>query len=523
MDHQVEVYDTTLRDGTQRIDVNLSARDKVRFARALDEFGVDYVELGYPGSNQNDQEAFELMRRERLSHAVIAAFGSTRRKGVKAGKDSNLLAIVSSGAEVGTIFGKSWIEHVRLQLAMTPQQNLDAVYESVAFLQGSGLRVFYDAEHFFDGFRDSQVYALSCLEAAVQAGAERLVLCDTNGGFFPHQILEAVKIVKDHLRERGYAVPLGIHCHNDRELAVANSLVAVTDIVQIQGVINGFGERSGNANLSSVLPNLKDLGVRTNVEPNLQSLKEISDLLYMLTNIRPDNYQPFVGHNAFATKAGVHADALLKGATYEFIDPRSVGNKRRIVLSDLSGKANVLDAARRFGYVVEKDDPRVGALLGELKEMEARGYDVGTIEAEEFLLLHRYFGDGREFFTIDDYSVTSGPQESRCRLEGRVNGSRPVVEKTVAGGPVNVLYQALQEMLDKKYASINGVSLADFKVRTGDDRGPASTVRVYCEFAYGKNGGVRTWATVGVSDNIIDASLQAVQKGFHYHLLKSES
>ena len=520
----MKIYDTTLRDGTQSPDLNLSVKDKVEFALALDRFGVDYIELGWPGSNPKDMEAFNEISEYKLN-AKICAFGATRRKNVKVNEDDNLKAISKSKAPVATIFGKTWLIHVEKQLGMKAEENLDVIFESIKFLKDNNLEVVYDAEHFFDGFKDNKEYALKCLKKAFDAGSSCLVLCDTNGGSFPLEIKNIVGEVKEFLKNEEMNVELGIHCHNDRELAVANSLIAAEDVQQIQGTINGFGERTGNANLCSIMPALANIGIKFNAEKNLKQLISLSRLLYTLGNVRPLKHQPYVGVNAFSHKGGIHVDAVSKGASYEFMNPEEIGNMRNIVLSDLSGKANAVEIARKFGYNVGKGDERVEKMLAKIKEMEKLGYDISGVDAEHYLLAQQFFNGTKDFIDIDFFEVRSFGRKStksNCFIKAEIEGVAVEHEASVSGGPVDALYHALQDMLKKKYSCVDEVKLVNYKVRIADQKGVSSSVRVYVEFSVNENEQKYEWATVSVNDNILIASLEAIKKGFEYYFMRIE-
>lgn len=523
--NKMEIYDTTLRDGTQSPDLNLSVRDKVDFAIALDQFGVDYIEMGWPGSNPKDMEAFNEIAKHKLKHAKICAFGSTRRKNVKAEDDVNLKAILDSKAPVATIFGKTWLLHVEKQLGMSAEENLDVIFESVKFLKDNNLEVIYDAEHFFDGFKDNKEYALNCLRKAVEAGSGCLALCDTIGGSFPWEIKRIVDEVKEYLRENKISVNLAIHCHNDREVAVSCSLVVAKDVQQIQGTINGFGERTGNANLCSIMPALTNMGIDFYAAKKLKELTSLSRLLYTLGNVRPLKHQSYVGINAFSHKGGIHVDAVSKGASYEFINPEDVGNMRQVVLSDLSGRANVVEIVKKFGYLVDKKDERVEKMLSKIKEMEMLGYDISGLEAEHYLLAQQFFNETKDFIDINFFEVKSFGRKStksNCFIKAEIEGNVMENKISVNGGPVDALYHALQKMLKEKYKPIDEVKLENFKVRIADQKGVSSSVRVFVEFSTSKDGKKFEWSTVGVNDNILIANLEAIKKGFEYYFLRIE-
>lgn len=515
----MKIYDTTLRDGTQSPDLNLSIKDKIDFALALDKFGVDYIELGWPGSNPKDMEAFNEITKHKLSHAKVCAFGSTRKKDVKAEEDMNLMAILQTKAPVATIFGKTWTLHVEKQLNVSKEENLKVIFESIRFLKDNNLEVIYDAEHFFDGFKDNKEYALSCLKKAYEAGADCLVLCDTNGGSFPWDVKKIVKEVKDYLIQNRISIDLGIHCHNDREFGVANSLISALDLQQIQGTMNGFGERTGNANLCSVTPALSSMGIEYYASKNLQQLTSLSRLLFTLANARPFASQPYVGINAFAHKGGIHVDAVSKGASYEFIDPESVGNSRSIVLSDLSGRANIVETVKKFGYKVDKNDEKVEKMLARIKEMEMLGYDISGLEAEHYLAAMHFFNGYGNFMVIDSFKIESDANKSKCFIKATIEHESVESEAEVEGGPVDALYNALQKLLRKKYEHVEDVKLENYKVRIFQQKGVSSSVRVYVQFAI--NGQeIKEWSTVGVNENILVASLEAIKKGFEYYFLR---
>jgi len=516
----IKLFDTTLRDGTQSPDVNLSVRDKVEVVKALDDFGVDYIEVGWPGSNPKDMEAFLEASKLKLKNAKIVAFGATRRKNVKASDDANLKAILESKAPIACIFGKTWLHHVDKQLGMSGKENLEAIKDSVEFLKGKGLYVFYDLEHFFDGYKDNKKYALDCLKVASMAGADCVVLCDTNGGSLPNEVKDVVNTVKGFMNKEKLKSKLGVHFHNDSGVGVANTLVAVEDGVdEVQGTINGLGERAGNADLCQIIP---DLALKKNLKLNvkLDKLTELSKLVYVLSNIKPLNSQPFVGKNAFSHKGGIHVDAVMKGASYEHVNPSLIGNKRDIVLSDLSGKANIVEVAKKFGVNVKKDDKRVLAMLKEVELMEKKGYDIGNLNAEQFLLVDKHFGKGKEFFKIETWKIMSEQRNgefSEAVITGTVDGKSREVVAPVKGGPVGAAYTALIKMVGTNHKEINELKLINYKVMIAEDQGAESSVRVYIEFKNGKE----EWGTVGVSPNILEASLEAIEKGFRYFLVRN--
>lgn len=516
---RISIYDSTLRDGTQGEKINFSVEDKLRIARRLDELGLDYIEGGWPGSNPKDEEFFRRARTLRLKHARVTAFGSTRHKKNRPAADPNLVKLVAARTPVITIFGKTWDLHVREALRCTPEQNLQMIEDSVAFLKATGREVIYDAEHFFDGYAADAAYAVATLEAARRGGADLLCLCETNGGQVPHQVAEAVRAVRAAL---GPAVPLGIHAHNDTECGVANSLAAVGEgCVHVQGTINGYGERCGNANLCSIIPNLQlKLGYKVLTPAALARLTDTSRLVSELANLSPNTRLPYVGNSAFAHKGGIHVSAVQRRpGTYEHIDPALVGNRRRVLVSELSGKSNLLFKAEEWGLDVEADDEAVKRALAQLKDLEAAGYQFEGAEASFEVLMSKALGRFKPYFAMTGLKVLSekrGESESFCEatIKVLVGGQE---EHTVAegDGPVNALDNALRKGLRKFYRHIDEMFLTDYKVRVlNETEGTAAKVRVLIEFSNGKS----TWGTVGCSTNIVEASWEAMVDGINYFL-----
>ncbi len=516
------IFDTLLRDGCQSADINFSVHDKIELVKAMDEFGIDYIELGWPGASRKEMEAFNEVQKVALNHSKIVAFGSTRRISVKAEDDQNLQAIVESNAPVACIFGKTWKEHILKQLNATPEQNLQAIADSIAFLKRKGLQVFYDLEHFFDGFKNDKEYALACIKGAADAGAEFAVLCDTNGGTMLGEVHETLIAVRDFIAKEKLPINLGVHFHNDCGLGVANSLIAAGEgATMIQGTLNGFGERTGNADLSQIIPNLLlKVGVQL---PNIKlgKLTQLCNMVYMLANEKPETRKPFVGKNAFSHKGGIHVDAITKGASYEHIDPLAVGNQRDIILSDLSGKANIIEVLKKYGIKADKKDPQVEAMLHAVEDLEARGYDIGTVPAEQFLLKEKFFSSGASLLLIKEWTIISGKEKqeySECSLKGTYKGNQVEGHAKVAGGPVDAIFNAIKNIL-KDVPHAAKVSLVNYKVVIAHDRGAESSVRVFIEFKSDDG----EWGTVGVSTNILEASLEAIQKGMSYFLAKHPS
>jgi 2-isopropylmalate synthase len=521
-DEQVKIYDTTLRDGTQAEDVSFSVEDKLRIAHALDDLGIAYIEGGWPGSNPRDAAFFEAARREKLTQARYTAFGSTRRSGVAASADPLLAALLATGVEVACIFGKSWSLHARDALGVSLEENLELIFDTVAFLKKHVREVVYDAEHFFDGYADSPEYALLTLQSAVDAGADVVVLCDTNGGTMPHLVSAAVSRVVQQFP----TLVVGIHAHNDGEVAVANTLAAVqAGARHVQGTINGFGERCGNANLVSIIPNLQlKLGFACVPEAQLVNLKSTSRLMFELLNAPPNKRQPYVGDSAFAHKGGIHVSAVMKNArTYEHIEPAKVGNRRRVLVSDLSGRSNVVYKAKEWGVDLDSKDVETKQILTQLKELESQGFEFEGAEASFELLVHEAKNPGKNasfrllgFRVIAEKRSDDREPLAEATVQIEVDGH---VEHTAAlgNGPVNALDMALRKALEKFYPELKSVHLVDYKVRVlGGDKGTATKVRVLLESADAEG----RWGTVGVSDNILEASYQALVDSIRYKLFK---
>ena len=518
MSRLITIYDTTLRDGTQGEGVSFSMEDKVRLTSRLDALGIHYIEGGWPGSNPKDLRFFRRMQDVTLKQAKLAAFSMTRRAGGHAEGDPNMQALVDAGAPVATIVGKSWDFHVTDALDTTLTENLAMIGDSIAYLRPRMEEVLFDAEHFFDGFRANRDYALATLQAAADAGAHWLVLCDTNGGTLPGDLAAIVREVRRQVSTR-----LGIHVHNDAECAVANSLAAVQEgCEQVQGTINGFGERCGNANLVSVIPALVlKLKLESIPEANLGELRDVSRFVSELANRKPWTSQPYVGDSAFAHKGGMHVSAVQKHPeTYEHIDPQAVGNHRRVLVSELAGKSNILWKAREFGIDIDQDTPDSRRILDRLKALEDEGFQFEGAEASFELLMERALGRHQPFFQLDAYRVI---------VEEQNGGASPVAEATVrlrvkgmlehtaasGNGPVDALDHALRRALEEFYPTLKNLRLLDYKVRILDEsKGTAAKTRVLIT----SGDGTETWGTVGVADNIIEASWQALVDSVEYKL-----
>ncbi len=524
---QVEIYDTTLRDGTQAENFNLSVSDKIRISHQLDELGIDFIEGGWPGSNPQAVEFFKTMHGHIMKHARLSAFGSTRMFANPADKDANLQALIAARTPVITIFGKSWDIHVFDALRIKLEDNLLIIEESLRYLRPQVASLFYDAEHFFDGFKKNAEYALATLGKAIDGGAERLILCDTNGGMLPQEVQPIIERVQDFIRERGAKVELGIHAHNDSETAVANSLLAVSlGVRQVQGTMNGYGERCGNANLTSIIPALA-LKMDCDCESvrRITKLTETSRLVDELANLPSNKYQPYVGRSAFAHKGGIHVSAVKRNPlTYEHIEPEKVGNIRRILISDQSGKSNVLHKAKKFGINLEDDNPIVASIVRELKDLENQGFQYEGAEASFELLMRRALGTQRNYFQLKAFRAINSkramdqPPETEATIRLEVGGEE-VHTAAMGNGPVNALDGALRKALIHFYPSLQEVELIDYKVRVlSGEHGTGAKVRVLIE----SKDHHEQWGTVGVSLNIIEASWQAIVDSMNYKLMRDE-
>ncbi len=517
---RIELFDTTLRDGTQGEHVTLSVNDKIRIAKRLDSFGVSLIEGGWPGSNPKDQEFFERACKEVWNHANICAFGSTRRSQNSSGEDPNLLALIKAETNAVSIFGKSWLLHVDRALNVAPEENLNMIRGSVEWLVQNGRRVIYDAEHFFDGYKDDTAYALDTLRAAAESGADVLVLCDTNGGSMPSEIGRITEyvcsVMSDHV--------VGIHAHNDSGVATANSIAAVESGARhVQGTINGIGERTGNADLCPVIACLQHkLGYQCVSEEQLATLADLSQFVYEICNMIPIDRAPFVGRSAFAHKGGIHVSAVMKEpCAYEHMPPEIVGNKRRVLVSDLSGQSNVRYKAQELGIPLNEHDEAQRAVQ-RIKELEHLGYEFQGAEASFELLLRTIQGEDTEMFKLDRLRVYSEQDEHGLeRSEATVAvfvGKHRELAVGEGVGPVDALSRALNQALYRFYPRLEALRLADYKVRVlTPEKATAASVRVLIE--HHDTNGEDIWHTVGVSPNILDASWQALTDGVRYYLL----
>ncbi|PLX99759.1 MAG: citramalate synthase [Desulfuromonas sp.] len=517
---KVLLYDTTLRDGTQAEDISFQVEDKVRIAKRLDELGIDYIEGGWPGSNPKDITFFQAIKSETLQHSKIAAFGSTRRARITPAEDNNIQMLISAQPDTVTIFGKTWDFHVHEALRISLEENLELINDSLVYLKERVPEVVYDAEHFFDGYKANPEYALKTLQAAAEAKIDCIVLCDTNGGTMPHEIPAIMDVVK-----KAVDVPLGIHAHNDSECAVANSLMAVDcGAIHVQGTINGFGERCGNANLCSIIPALS-LKLKRDClkEGKLQTLRNASRYVYELANLTPNKHQPYVGNSAFAHKGGVHVSAIQRHPeTYEHIRPELVGNRTRVLVSDLSGRSNILVKAEECGIELDGKDPVTLEILEDIKNLENQGFQFEGAEASFELLMLRAMGKLKHYFSVSAFRVIDTLRDSdeapvsEATIKVKVGGK---VEHTAAdgNGPVNALDKAMRKALISFYPQIGEVKLLDYKVRVlPTSQGTDSVIRVLVESGDHE----ARWGTVGVSSNVIDASYQALADALTYKLHK---
>jgi 2-isopropylmalate synthase len=512
---QVKLYDTTLRDGMQGQGMSLSAREKLRIVRALDALGVHLIEAGFPSSNPKEVELFQLLSDERLSNAEICAFGMTRRRDVPADEDLALQVLVESFAPVVTMVGKTWALHLDKVTRVSRDENLTMISDSIGFCRSRGKRVIYDAEHFFDAYRDDPGYALECLRAAAEAGAENVTLCDTNGSSLPLQVSDATSAVLDELSGR---VEVGIHTHNDTECAVANSLAAIAAGARlVQGTINGYGERCGNANLVSILPALQlKMGFRCVSDEQLDVLTDTSHFVAELCNMTPDPDQPYVGRNAFAHKAGIHVAGVAADVrAYEHVDPELVGNQRDVLPSELSGKATVISQARQAG--LRMDDAEAQRAVEQLKEREHLGYHYEAADASFELLLRKETAEYVPLFRLEGFRViTDKREDGRVQTEATikiwVEGER-FVRTAEGNGPVNALDRALRDAITDRYPHLADIELTNYKVRILDEtHGTGAVTRVLLDSSDGEH----EWGTIGVSENIIEASWEALVESLEY-------
>ena len=525
----VQLYDTTLRDGAQTEGISFSVVDKLHIAQKLDELGIHYIEGGWPGSNPKDIEFFEKAKSLTFSNSVLVAFGSTRHPRGKVETDTNLQALLDAGAKAVTLVGKSSEHQVTQVLETSLEENLSMIADSIRYLKAKGLTVFFDAEHFFDGFKANREYSLRCLTAAAEAGADCLVLCDTNGGSLPEEIIEAVQASTDITN-----VPLGIHVHNDGELAIANTLASVrAGVIQVQGTINGYGERCGNANLCSIIPALKlKMNIDCVTDAQLARLTDVARYVSEVANLAMNAHLPYVGSSAFSHKAGLHVSGLAKWAqAYQHMDPALIGNRQRVLVSELSGRRNVIYKAQELGLDMPLQGAEAQKLVEQVKQLESHGFQYDNAEASFELLVHRAKPDYKPPFELVDFMVVvekrrrlpTGDSLEQTLAEAMVKvrvGNEIMHTAAEGNGPVNALDQALRKALLQFYPSLAAVTLVDYKVRILEESiGTASQVRVLIE----SSDGVDEWRTVGSSTDIIDASWLALADSMEYWLLKQKA
>ncbi|MCP4106166.1 MAG: citramalate synthase [Desulfobacteraceae bacterium] len=514
----VLLYDTTLRDGTQGENINFTAEDKIRIARKLDDIGIHYIEGGWPGSNPRDKRFFELVKDIELKNARVTAFGSTRRPGITPGEDQNLQALLESNTPAVAIFGKTWNLHVTKVMNNTQEENLAMIRESVEYLKENGREVIYDAEHFFDGYRENSSYAMKTLKAAVEGGAEFIVLCDTNGGTLPFDLERIIKEVQDDLP----GVKLGIHTHNDSGMAVANSITAVhSGAVMVQGTINGYGERCGNADLTSIIPILCVKMKCQCVSPeNLVKLRKVSRFVSETANTIPQHSRPFVGKSAFAHKGGIHVSAIMKTPkAYEHMDPELVGNSRRVLVSDLAGRSNVEYKAKELGIKLGGNGFDSSKIVAEIKRMEQEGYQFDAADGSFRILIEKFTEQFKPAFDLESFRVViEKDKDKHCEAHATIKISVDGQKEITAAeghGPVSALDNALRKALGNFYPDLDAMGLVDFKVRVIDGRdATAAKVRVLIE----SRDHDQLWSTIGVSEDIIEASWQALADSFQYKL-----
>lgn len=521
---QIEIFDSTLRDGAQGEGISFSVQDKLAIVKALDRLGVKYIEAGNPGSNPKDLEFFEKAQKLKLKHSRLVAFGSTRRKEIKAEDDSNLSALLGAGTEYVAVFGKCWKLHVTEIINTTADENFAMIYDTCKFLTDNGRRVIFDAEHFFDGYKDDPEFALTALASAVEGGAVCLALCDTNGGCYPDEIYDIVSAVCKRFPD----VEIGIHTHNDRGMAVANSIMAVkAGAVQVQGTYLGYGERCGNANLSTIIPDLMITGDYQCIpQENLKNITMTARELGEISNTSIKRGEPFVGISAFAHKAGMHADGVLKlPRSFEHIPPETVGNSRRFLMSEISGRNAVLERIRKIDPTIEKYSEETSRILNALKKMEQQGYQYEGADSSLEMLIRRSLGRYKPFFELINYKIVSGrPCESdECSATATVKvavNDRVQLMAAEGNGPISAMDLALRQALEVFYPTLKKMHLIDYKVRVMDPKSAtAATVRVLIT----SSDGVNVWTTVGVSADVVEASRIALTESIEYHLIQENS
>ncbi len=517
----IDIFDSTLRDGAQAEGISFLVSDKIKIAKALDELGVAYIEAGNPGSNQKDLEFFKEAKNIKFEHSKLVAFGSTRRCNIKAEEDANLNALLEADTEYVCIFGKSSLFHVEKIINTTKEENLNMISDSIAYLKLKNKKVFYDAEHFFDGYKNNRDYAIETLKAAEKAGAECIILCDTNGGTFPLEMADIIDDVKANIK-----IKLGIHAHNDSGMAISCSLMAaLKGVSQIQGTFLGYGERCGNANLSAIIANLElKLNATCLPKNNLSKLTQTAREIAEISNFKIARTLPYVGDSAFAHKAGMHVDGVNKNPkSFEHVDPKSVGNERRFLISEVAGKSTVIAKIKKIYPEIKKDDPRLNQIVNTIKGLEYVGYQFEGADASFELIVHKALGNFKSFFEVENFkTIGEGPSsENKYSASAIIKVKVEGVEEVTAAngdGPVDALNKALRKAIGRFYPVLNEVSLADYKVRIldGKESATAAITRVIIESTDGKN----SWSTVGVSKDIIEASFKALIDSIEYKLFK---
>lgn len=519
MEKKIAIFDSSLRDGAQAEGISFSVQDKINVVKALDEIGIPFIEAGNPGSNPKDMEFFEKVRHISLKHAKLAAFGSTRRAHVPVEEDQNVRLLLDSGMDIVVIFGKTWNFHVTDVIRTTLEENLEMIKDTVSYLKEKGKEVFFDAEHFYDGYKENADYALRCLSVAAEAGASHLVLCDTNGGALPTEIYQITKKVVDD-----FSIPIAIHCHNDSGMAVANSLMGVeAGAVQVQGTLTGFGERCGNANLSSIIPNLQLKMGYSCIEPDkMQSLTSTARRISEIANLALNDWEPFVGRSAFAHKGGMHIDGVNKAPkSFEHIDPETVGNQRKFLMSEVAGRGTILSKIQKINPSITKDSPETEIIMKKLKELEHEGYQFEGAESSFELVIRKILGKYRPLFELVNFKIIGEQpyvkgQSASAIIKVIVDGKMEITAAE-GDGPVNALDKALRKALEVFYPELSAVHLVDYKVRVMDGKSAtASKVRVLIESGDNED----RWTTVGVSNDIIEASWLALADSIEYKLIK---
>lgn len=517
---KIMIYDSTLRDGAQAKGISFSVEDKLKIVEALDKIGVDYIEAGNPGSNPKDMEFFERIKSYKFGHSRLVAFGSTRRVGTAVENDANVLSLLKADTEAVAIFGKSWDFHVKDILKTTSEENLKMIYDTIAFFKKCGKEVIFDAELFFEGYKENPAYAMETLKAASDAGADSIALCDTTGGSFPNEIQEITGIVAGK-----FNIPIGIHCHNDIGMGVANSIMAVrAGAAQVQGTINGFGERCGNANLCTIIPNLQlKLGYECLPDKSVEDITSLSRYVNEIANIAPDERAPYVGRYAFAHKAGMHSDAVSKNPkSYEHMEPEMVGNERMFLMSEVAGRSAMLKLIRNVDGSISKDAPETEKIIKRLKELEYEGYQYEGAESSLAIEIRKILGKYKQSFKLGEFKViVSEPSIDGANSSAMIKIKVDEQEEITAAegdGPVNALDKAVRKALERFYPEIKGMKLTDYKVRVLDSAcATAAKVRVLIESTDGRE----VWTTIGVSTDIIDASWKALVDSIDYMLIKN--